>query len=445
MNVKVRNDDNPLSSLYQFTDIDIASTPQFRSRIYFLYLRRKAEDHLKSAFIEIIRSTTFEIFTKSLVLDRVSLVSAATCLISEIHEGLEFLPLDNILNTSKTETLLSILKNTYVPKNSKTTYFDQIIATLRKKDESTSLEEMNYEEYADKCVRRNDNDQIQQRREGSLKRELASIAKMYSSPYEVEIYLKPQFIRSRNPISYDLKEDRIIEINGYRESKVKFISHDILDHAYTFYLLRDLFHKKNKPSLLASLGHPFSRTHMNREGELIAAISYACRQFFWYKYRFPDQVFYFEESVSCHMQRNPFLDYINQLINSEAKGFTWHILANCLLEAEELQLKYGMSLIFDDNNKLAGRLDPYSLDYIRLIIELAGRFYTIYATSLLPVRLALKTEDSFQDFYNAKDSCSKFEMLPELMLREETTIDHTPDAIKDIINMNCHFSACNLY
>jgi len=214
------------------------------------------------------------------------------------------------------------------------------------------------------------------------------------------------------PITYEIREVRMLEINKMANSKVSFINHDILDHIITFKVLEEQGFFDQYSAFLTSLGNPYKRYFFNREAELVAAINYARRQFSVLPTSARCQLDLsiiekiLEKSIQSKLpsnsaNQNDVLSYLNNLEKaSDEAELIAHVLSNTILEAEELQRNYGMTLTFDRKGQLNGRLDPWNPEYLSFVIDglriLKNSTFQFISVQDIAINLAILMEEEFR-------------------------------------------------
>jgi len=204
----------------------------------------------------------------------------------------------------------------------------------------------------------------------------------------------------------------MLEINKMANSKVSFINHDILDHIITFKVLEEQGFFDQYSAFLTSLGNPYKRYFFNREAELVAAINYARRQFSVLPTSARCQLDLsiiekiLEKSIQSKLpsnsaNQNDVLSYLNNLEKaSDEAELIAHVLSNTILEAEELQRNYGMTLTFDRKGQLNGRLDPWNPEYLSFVIDglriLKNSTFQFISVQDIAINLAILMEEEFR-------------------------------------------------
>jgi hypothetical protein len=226
----------------------------------------------------------------------------------------------------------------------------------------------------------------------------------------------------------------------FPESKIRFIQHDLLDHANAFYIIRNLIREAHGPKngkhtkFFKSIGHPFSETIMGREGELIAAISFGCRQYYWCSQ--------FSKESLCSINYPSLAKEYNLSHEGFDIDLVSHVLCNCILEAEELQAQLGMSYSFDSEGKVSGRFDPWSPEYIEFILDVANLLHQdIYSASKAPLNLAMIAEDYVHKFHEDLTREPQLSLNCYSLDGDCEDFKGIPSDVREYIARSCHFSA----
>lgn len=182
------------------------------------------------------------------------------------------------------------------------------------------------------------------------------------------------------PIIEILKNEKILTINGFSNSKVSLMIHDSFDHfwIYTF-LERQMILEKYK-NFLQKVGNPHSTDIFCREGELIASIAYEFR-YSYLSHSFDSLLDFnqiadlFQEPTLSENQR----DALNTLINNndldEFIRYLPRVISGIMIELMDQRRKYGFIRSLDRNFQQGGRLPTLDLEYVALIIEIFNLLY----------------------------------------------------------------------
>jgi hypothetical protein len=189
--------------------------------------------------------------------------------------------------------------------------------------------------------------------------------------------------RGSIPITEQIKNLRLITINGFRGSKISHATHDAMDHAWTFDLLKKKGLLDDYSELLQSIGNPHLTNIFFREGEAIASIAFGVR--YWSIVE-PG----FKPVMSCIDIRNKMDEHfdagqltaprhmrayrvIRELANdpnareAQCLGFAF---SNYFTELDEQRRKHGKIKQKDlSTGEISGELDPLSADFLSLFIE----------------------------------------------------------------------------
>ena len=210
----------------------------------------------------------------------------------------------------------------------------------------------------------------------------------------VELSIEPEAIDSLKqvvanagdgsiPITEQVKNLRLITINGFRGSKISHAAHDAIDHAWTFDLLRRTGLLDDYRDLLQSIGNPHQTNIFFREGEAIASISFGVRYWSMIEPGFKPSTSIQDiaEKMDEHFEMGRLTDVrhiraykiARQLIKdpsvreAQCLAFT---LSNYLTELNEQRRKHGKIKQKDlVTGSVVGELDPLSPDFLSLFIE----------------------------------------------------------------------------
>lgn len=185
------------------------------------------------------------------------------------------------------------------------------------------------------------------------------------------------------PITEQVKNLRLITINGFRGSKISHAVHDAMDHAWTFSLLKNKGLLDDYRDLLQSVGNPHLTNIFFREGEAIASIAFGVR--YWsiiepgFKPIMNTQELaakmdeHFESGALTDARHMRAYRLIRQLAKdpsvreAQCLGFAF---SNYYSELNEQRRKHGK--IKQKNlstGNIDGELNPLSADFLSLFIE----------------------------------------------------------------------------
>jgi hypothetical protein len=183
------------------------------------------------------------------------------------------------------------------------------------------------------------------------------------------------------PLTEVLKNERIVSINGFPESKVSLAVHDAIDHAWAFNLLDKKGLIRKYAEFFDSIGNPAYTDIFRREGEIVASIGFGVRYG-------SVQENGFAPLVSAEDIRDIFEGYFNDgslderhmhafriLRKLEANsreanslGFTY---SNYIAELNEQRRKHGKIKVRDlQSREITGELSEVDPDFLSLFVEL---------------------------------------------------------------------------
>lgn len=140
------------------------------------------------------------------------------------------------------------------------------------------------------------------------------------------------------PLTELLKNERILRANGFPDSKVSLAIHDLMDHAWGFWLMREVGLDTKFRELFESIGDPARTDIYKREGEIPASICFGVR--YW-----ATQEQGFTPVVSATDLRNIMEKYFDEGKLTLRHMEAFRILRNLTPESREWQ-----SLGFDYSN-----------------------------------------------------------------------------------------------
>ena len=455
------NRQSRLQNLYTSKDENLPDTEEYQKRLMMLALRKKVYDLIEKSITDGNQPLQHNT-TKS---DRWTKVSAATHIIKQyIGEDAELL--DSYGNAEDTRPILSSLSDCIaneIKQEITATNLDRFLHDHYHGEGAKKGQKPDRETFHQK-IKNNDLKQQKYVKDGTVDKDIATIIAHYAGTYCITIKeqiggfrenYKSSSKYNQVPISYLLRDERILEIDyqkpdyaplenmnrpPFSKSKVRFIQHDLLDHAHAFYSIRNLIREAHGPTIgkhkkfFKSIGHPFVDTIMGREGELIAAISFACRQYYWCRQ--------FSQESLCSINSQSLAEEYNLCLESLDADLLSHVLCNCILEAEELQAQLGMSYSFDSEGKVSGRFDPWSPEYIEFISDVVNLLHQdIYSASKAPLNLAMIAEDYIHKFHEDLTRDLSLCLKCYSLHSEHKEFEAIPSEVRKYITMSCHFSA----
>lgn len=448
-----------LSSIYQEQDEKKLIYPlkfdyNHWIRLYSLYLRHQAQ----LAIVKIIQEILAENPSLKCSRDRMTIYALATAYALAVVKREGELALDAFLFTDLVLELHSEIRTYLCRGQADHDFFHYLTFYF----EWRSFYDFK-DEYRDNGVDRFDRDYKNQLLKKSVASLEAVIQREYNSHLIVKFHEKPKCDLSNTPpipLSMHCKEQRILNVNGFNRSKVKFVNHDVLDHIFCYHHLYSRGAFNSHRQLFEKLGWPFSETNMNREGELIASIGYGCRQYFWLKQFSPLEICRLDLDVfSAFISERFFSDsgqaddngrvlsqirsILSDIIASGESDLFSHVLCNCILEAEELQRTVGMSIRFDQKGRLEGRFDPWDPVYILFVLESISIVSNSLRETIFPQSVSLWSEKIlWESFLGPAEGVSYNVRIKDFNeLYKVISGSKIPPPVYEYIETNCFFSA----
>ena len=185
------------------------------------------------------------------------------------------------------------------------------------------------------------------------------------------------------PVTEQIKNLRLVNINGFKDSKISLVAHDVMDHAWTFELMQRKGLLDDYRDLLQSIGNPHLTNIFFREGEAVASIAFGVR--YWSTIEPGFKPVYSSQRIARMMEEHFDTGRLSEerhmrsyrVMRSLAKdpstreaqslGFSF---SNYITELDEQRRKHGKIKQKDlTTGKVIGELDPLSPDFLSLFIE----------------------------------------------------------------------------
>jgi hypothetical protein len=210
-----------------------------------------------------------------------------------------------------------------------------------------------------------------------------SLAQLRQNSVEVVLQsgftLIPKAESDIRPISELNKNERIFDINGFKESKLSLIIHDLVDHLWLFDTLEmsGIFDKYEV--LFTGLGNPQKFDMFKREGETVASIGFGVRLFNTIEQGFRPQ-FSFEQIQKIiighfknyYSHKHKVSDALRVLLQLEPHSRSAQSLAfafsNFVSELEEQKRKQGYIWFAVTTDRFI-EFDPFGEMYLSFFIE----------------------------------------------------------------------------
>lgn len=183
------------------------------------------------------------------------------------------------------------------------------------------------------------------------------------------------------PLIELLKNDRIIAVNGLRDSKISLAVHDAIDHTWTFSLAKRVGLFEKYKVLFNSIGNPELTDIFKREGEAVASIGFGVRYWATMEHGFVPKIStndllksmdgYFNagQLEERHYAAYRILRELDTYPTSREAQSLGFVFSNYIVELDEQRRKHGKIWQRDLTGTLT-ELDPFSPDYLCFFIEL---------------------------------------------------------------------------
>lgn len=209
----------------------------------------------------------------------------------------------------------------------------------------------------------------------------------------VSIRLDPAYVRQLKegvaesgsgviPLVEFLKNERMLEVNGFLGSKISLAVHDAIDHVWFFSLAEraGLFQKFGR--LFDSIGNPQRTDIFKREGEAVASIAFGVRYWANAEAGFVPRVSILEvgnryealfdsgELEDRHIDAYRLVRRLAQNPSAREAQSLAFTFSNYLTELDEQRRKHGrIKQLVDFDHGIKQELDPFSPDYLSFFIE----------------------------------------------------------------------------
>ena len=183
------------------------------------------------------------------------------------------------------------------------------------------------------------------------------------------------------PLTEVLKNERILSINGFADSKISVAVHDAMDHTWGFILASEKGLLEKFSAFWDSIGNPAYTDIFRREGEIVASIAFGVRYA-------STQENGFVPLVNVDSIRKIFEDYFDNGILEERhmaafrilrsitpNSHEWHSLgfsySNYIAELDEQRRKHGKIKVRHlQTREVIGELSEVNPDFLSLFVEL---------------------------------------------------------------------------
>jgi hypothetical protein len=185
----------------------------------------------------------------------------------------------------------------------------------------------------------------------------------------LEHYLKEK--SPKLPFSEYYKREKVLKINGFSAARLSVLHHDVFDHVYFFDLMErsGTYHQFEK--LFVSLGNPQERMIFCREGEFMAGVPLAWRN---YCQTAPDAPLFAgmkkSSSQESYLEIRPWITgVLGNAGHSLPENLLHYVLLHQLAEQEDQLRKWGAPVV---DGALLSLADPTYLELLRHLVELTA-------------------------------------------------------------------------
>ncbi len=190
-----------------------------------------------------------------------------------------------------------------------------------------------------------------------------------------------------------IKNEKLLEINQFNESKCSLVLHDSFDHFWTYVMLEKNDILKKYKQFLQSVGNP--------QSELIASIGYAFRFIVLggkvnHLISFDEIKNLFETaSILTDNGKNAYTILVKKKSDETYKQELSSVIGDVFIELMEQRRKYGYIKKLDKNRTIIGSLSTLDLDYLALIVEV---FDCLSENRVLAKRVVTNTLLIFENY-----------------------------------------------
>ena len=185
---------------------------------------------------------------------------------------------------------------------------------------------------------------------------------------------------SHRPILEQLKNEKMVTINGFPNSKVSLLVHDYMDHFGTFELLKETGILDRYQRFFDRVGNPEKTDIFKREGEAISSIAFGVRLFQTQELGFVPLIStgdigkIMNDHLSMGRLRERHLEALKIIHSIQPNSREWlslgFVYSNYVVELDEQRRKHGKIKTKDlETGQIEGELDECDPDYLSLFIE----------------------------------------------------------------------------
>ncbi len=183
------------------------------------------------------------------------------------------------------------------------------------------------------------------------------------------------------PLTEVLKNERIVSVNSFPDSKVSLAIHDAIDHAWGFKLLEESGLTRKYFDFFDSIGNPAYTDIFRREGEIVASIGFGVRYNSVQENGFVPLVStsdiraifetYFDEGALEERHMEAFRILRGMQPNSRESNSLGFAYSNYIAELNEQRRKHGKIKVRNlQTREIVGELSETDPDFLGLFVEL---------------------------------------------------------------------------
>lgn len=190
-----------------------------------------------------------------------------------------------------------------------------------------------------------------------------------------KIDLLKEIKMSEIPLVEQIKNERLLTINGFKGSKISLMIHDCFDHFWTYDFLDKEGIFQRYQSFFDQVGNPHKTDMFKREGELIASIVFEYRFAHLSKnvdpyISFEDITTLFENNILTGNLQRAYDILLNKKQDEQFKNYLAQVISGIYTELMEQRRKHGFIRIVANQDALL----TLDLEYLALIIEVYALF-----------------------------------------------------------------------
>lgn len=172
-----------------------------------------------------------------------------------------------------------------------------------------------------------------------------------------------------------LKNEKVLSINGFMGSKLSLMVHDFFDHFWTFHILDKEGLFDTYKSFLCRCGNPHLTDIFNREGEMIASISFEYR--LAHSSHNTDPVISYDEILNLFAeggaltenQQRAYKILCDRTNDKKFRAYFAQVYSSIITELMEQRKNFGFIKDLDATYQPHGHMRALDLEYLAFIVE----------------------------------------------------------------------------